>query len=127
MYTKSSRLFLLVAASFLIGCQPKFGIGILENEESSKKREWFCPGLDEQDRYNLIQISRQTYDRICKGEQLGINDIINMSKIAISDDNIIYLIQSTNSSYCLNEFHVERLYQARVSEDVIYYMLYNTQ
>lgn len=116
-------IFLLIGTSLLMGCQPKFGSGILGKEESINRYELFYPGLDEQDQWNLIQASKQTYERICNGEPLGINDIINMSKVAISDSTIIYLIQSTNSRFYLNDFHVERLYQANVSEEVICYML----
>ena len=124
MHAKSSRLFFLITASFLISCQSKFGFGILGKGDSITQHEPFYPGLDKQDQYNLMQTSRQTYDRICNGEPLSIYDIINMSNIAISNCTIIYLIQITNSRYCLNDFHVERLYQAHVSEDVICYMLY---
>jgi len=82
--------------------------------------------LDENERANLKKQSPQTYRRIDQGERLSVNDVINMSKSHINDQKIIELMRKTSSRYNLNNYQVERLRNAGVSEEVINYMLYST-
>ncbi|MCP5492247.1 MAG: hypothetical protein H7A40_04315 [Chlamydiales bacterium] len=79
--------------------------------------------LDTQDQKNLHNISPNTYDRIDNGEQLSIQDVINLHKANISDDKIIDLIKKTNSHYNLTTRDIDSLQRAGVSNSVINYMM----
>lgn len=82
--------------------------------------------LDESDQRNLQKQSPQTYRRVDNGERLSVNDVINLSKANINDDKIIELIKKTDSHYTLNNYQIDRLRDAGVSEKVINYMMYKT-
>jgi len=78
--------------------------------------------LDENDQENLHKRSRSTYNKVDRGEQLDVDDIIALSQAGISDKKIIELIQKTNSHYYLTSYQVDRMRRAGVSERVINYM-----
>lgn len=78
--------------------------------------------LDESDQENLHKRSRSTYNKVDRGEQLDVDDIIALSQAGISDKKIIELIDKTNSHYYLTSYQVDRMRRAGVSERVINHM-----
>lgn len=81
--------------------------------------------LDANEQRRLKEESSQTYHRVDQGQRLSINDIIHLSNADIPDDKIIDLIKKTKSQYNLNSYQIEKLRDAKVSETVINYMMYN--
>jgi outer membrane lipoprotein SlyB len=78
--------------------------------------------LDEKEQRTLKEESPQTYRRVDDGQQLSVNDVINLSNAGISDKKIIELLQKTDSHFHLNSYQIDRLHDAGVSEKVIDYM-----
>ena len=147
MIKKSSVLILAAGAMLLAGCESKTGTGVLVGGGSGAAIGGIAGGgkgaliggaagviaggligayLDNQDQKNLKEESSQTYRRVDNGEKLSVNDIIHLSKSNIDDDKISSLIQKTESRYTLNNYQIDKLRDAGVSERVINYMIYNT-
>ena len=144
---KTSILVLGLAATLFWGCESKTGTGALAGGALGAGIGGIAGGgsgaliggaagviaggligayLDNQDQKNLQKQSPQTYRRVDNGERLSVNDVINLSKANISDDKIIDLIQKTDSHYTLNNYQIDRLRDAGVSEKVINYMMHKT-
>lgn len=144
---KTSILVLGLAATLFWGCESKTGTGVLAGGAAGAGIGALAGGgkgaliggaagviaggligasLDNRDQKNLKQQSPQTYRRVDNGERLSVNDVINLSKADIDDDKIIELIQKTDSHYTLNNYQIDRLRDAGVSEKVINYMMYKT-
>lgn len=144
---KHSILVLTLASTLFWGCESKTGTGALAGGALGAGIGGIAGGgpgaliggatgviaggligaaLDENDQRSLERQSRQTYRRVDHGERLSVNDIINLSKANISDSTIIELIQKTGSHYTLNNYQIDRLRDAGVSEKVINYMMYKT-
>jgi len=79
--------------------------------------------FDSQEQKQLHDTSPNTYDRIDNGDQLTIQDVINLHRANISDDKIIDLIKKTNSRYSLTTRDIDSLQRAGVSNAVINYMM----
>ncbi|MBI3211924.1 MAG: hypothetical protein HYZ47_04485 [Simkania negevensis] len=147
MLRKLSILSIIGVATLFYSCESKTGTGVLAGGALGAGIGGIAGGgqgaliggaagviaggligasLDEQDRKNLDNQNSQTLKRVDKGEQLSVNDIINMHKAEISDQKIMDLIDKTGSHYTLNNYQVDRLREAGVSEKVINYMMYNT-
>lgn len=147
MLKKLSILSIIGVATLFYSCESKTGTGVLAGGALGAGIGGIAGGgqgaliggaagviaggligasLDEQDRKNLDNQNSQTLKRVDKGEQLSVNDIINMHKAEISDQKIMDLIDKTGSHYTLNNYQVDRLREAGVSEKVINYMMYNT-
>ncbi|MDJ0651507.1 MAG: glycine zipper domain-containing protein [Simkaniaceae bacterium] len=147
MLKKSSVLVLALGATLIAGCESNTGTGVLIGGASGAAIGGIAGGgtgalvggaagviagglvgayLDNQEAKNLKKQSPQTYRRVDNGEKLSVIDIINLSKANVADDNIIGLIQKTNTYYTLNRYQVNKLRDAGVSERVINYMMYNT-
>ncbi|MBU6382712.1 MAG: hypothetical protein KGR16_00120 [Verrucomicrobia bacterium] len=83
--------------------------------------------LDEQDRKVMERNSPRTVDRMDRREPLTINDVIKLSQGGVSDDTIVYYMQSTASFYQLSQAQVRRLQEAGVSQRVINEMIASNQ
>jgi len=145
--TKTSILVLGIMATLFVGCESNTATGVLAGGALGAGVGGIAGGgtgaliggaagviaggligasLDESEQRRLERQSPQTYRRVDHGERLSVNDIINLSKSDISDDKIIDLIKKTESRYTLNNYQIERMRDAGVSEKVINYMMYNT-
>ena len=80
-------------------------------------------GLDAQDRKQIDRQNPKTLNRVDKGDQLSVNDIVSLHKADISDNKIMDLIDNTNSYYRLNTYEINRLENAGVSQRVINHMI----
>ena len=79
--------------------------------------------LDAGERRNVEHHNPQTLNRVDRGEQLSISDVISLHKAGLRDSKIIDLIRRTSSRYRLNTYQINRLEKAGVSQRVINYML----
>src|SRR5690606_18892589 len=79
--------------------------------------------LDEQDRKVMEKNSTRNVDRMDRGEQLTINDVIKLSQGGVSDDMILRYLKQTESFYQLSQTQVRRLQEAGVSQRVINEMI----
>jgi len=79
--------------------------------------------LDEQDRKAMEQNSPHTLNKIDRGEQLNVQDVINMSRNGLSDSVIINQIKATKSVFYLTSDQIIEMRNAGVSEKVINYMI----
>jgi len=146
MIKKSSILFLSFGLMALVGCESKAGTGAISGGAGGAAIGGLVGGtqgaliggaagvitggllgtyLDNNEQKKLKQESMQTYQRIESKEKLRVNDIIALSKAKISDDKIITLIKKTGSTYSLNQYKINKLHNAHVSEKVINHMLSN--
>ena len=145
MFKKPSILLLLMSGCVVLaGCNSQTGIGALAGGAGGAAIGGIAGGgqgaliggavgvigggligayLDDQAQKKLKQESLQTYQRLEQGEKLSVNDIINLSHAKIDDDKIIAFIQKTGSKYILNNFQIEKLRIANVSDKVINYMI----
>ncbi len=144
MSKSSSVLILCLAATLVTGCSSKTGTGILAGGALGAGVGGIAGGgggaliggaagvivgglvgayLDNQDQKNLKKQSSRTYNRVDNGEQLTVNDIINLHKAGVDDNKIIELINKTDSHYKLNSYQKKRLRQAGVSDKVIGHMV----
>ena len=144
MSKKSSLLIIAAAATLMVGCESKAGTGALVGAGLGVGAGALIGGgggavvggavgaiggglvgaaLDAQDRKNVEEQNPRTLRRVDRGEQLSVNDIIDLHKANISDDKIISLIDKTNSTYMLNTYQIDNLRKAGVSNRVINYMI----
>jgi len=79
--------------------------------------------LDASDRNNVEKQNPQTLQRVDRGEQLSVHDIISLHKAQVADEKVINLMKNTDSRYRLNTYQIDRLEKAGVSQRVINYML----
>jgi len=140
---KSSILILGLAATLFWGCESKTGTGVLAGGALGAGVGGIAGGgkgaliggaagviaggligaaLDNNEQRNLQKQSPQTYRRVDNGERLSVHDVINLNKANIGDDKIIELLQKTDSRFTLNNYQIDRLRDAGVSEKVINYM-----
>ncbi len=144
MISKSSLLAITMAGALFMGCESNTGTGVLIGGASGAAIGGIAGGgqgaliggaagvivggligasLDNQEQKNLKAQSNQTYDRIDNGQQLSVTDVINMHQAGISPEKQIELLEKTNSKFNLNNYQIEQLRKAGVSERVIRYMI----
>ncbi len=143
-YVLSTTLAIALGAFGLTGCESKAATGILAGGATGAGIGAIAGGgygaaigagvgavtgglvgayLDTQDQKSLRNQSQSTYNRVDNGEQLSVQDVINMHKSNIADDKIISLIKKTDSHYSLTTRDIDRLQRAGVSNTVINYMM----
>ena len=79
--------------------------------------------LDEQDRKAMEQNSPNTMNKLDRGQQLNVQDVINMSRNGLSDEVIINQINVTKSVFHLSSNQIIEMRNQGVSERVINYMI----
>jgi len=84
-----------------------------------------CAAIDRQERNTLIthNVSPVVYDRMLHGEVLTLSDIIELSRRQVPSPLIIRYLASTRAIYTLDKQALARLNEARVSKDVVNYLL----
>ena len=144
MLKKSSLLSLVFASTLITGCVSNAQTSLFFKEASRVtlgRAIGGCPEplfggaagvigggliqtLLDNGKANCLKMrSPQTYQRVDNGEKLSVNDVIHLVRAEIADDKIIEFIQKTNSRYHLNQYQIDKLHEAGVSEQVIHYML----
>lgn len=144
MIKRTAILAVALSAILLTGCETKTGTGALAGGALGAGAGALIGGgqgaliggavgaiggglvgaaLDSQDRKQLNRQNPNTLNRVDRGEQLSVNDIISLHKSGISDRKIMDLIDNTNSHYRLNSYQINRLENAGVSQRVINHMI----
>ncbi|MDD5351184.1 MAG: hypothetical protein PHQ12_13315 [Chthoniobacteraceae bacterium] len=84
-----------------------------------------CASIDRNERKTLIahSVSPAVYDRMMHGDVLSLSDIIELSQRQVPPPLMIRYLYSTRAIYSLDKPAMARLNQAKVSQDVINYLL----
>lgn len=75
------------------------------------------------DRARLEQKAPETLRRYDSGKKMKVSDVIALSQAGISDNKIIYIIQSSDSHYNMTSKEVYKLKNAGLSQYLIDYMI----
>lgn len=84
-----------------------------------------CASIDRNERKILVahNVSPAIYDRMMRGEILTLSDIIELSQRQVPPPLIIRYLQSTRAIYALDKAGLARLNKAKVSQEIINYLL----
>ena len=84
-----------------------------------------CAAINRAEQKTLVQhnVSPVVCDRMVQGEILTLSDIIELSRRDVAPQLIVHYLYSTRAVYVLDKQALARLNQARVSKDVVDYLL----